>query len=159
MEHDRALLYFRLQHAKALHHLLPQREDILVQIQDQLKAMGFSIFVRQMLLHCIEQSFDTKKNTNFKIPTTIVKTKAIQSWCWTLLLKRNTKLKMNPWQKGCPGIVPGLAAIPIWKNAVFAWMETLIAAYPVIKKECLALKGKKGFQPYRAPRYGFKHTG
>lgn len=73
-----------------------------------------------------------------------------------LLLQFNHQRRpeiLSDWQRGCPEIIPALRAMPRWDCQVFAWVKTLEEAYPVIRKELLALKNQKGFQPYRAPSW------
>jgi hypothetical protein len=44
------------------------------------------------------------------------------------------------WQSGCPNIVRGLRAIPIWDTAQFPWIKDLEAACPSILSELMSLK-------------------
>ena len=76
-----------------------------------------------------------------------------------ILDKLNKRLPRgpSPWQKGCPEIVPKLEARPLWdtKDEVrFPWIKALEEAFPVIREELLSLRGRGGFQPYRAPSSG-----
>jgi aspartate beta-hydroxylase len=57
------------------------------------------------------------------------------------------------WQAGCPNLVRGLRAQPVWDTAEFPWIAALEAACPAIVAELEALKGKNAFQPYRAPSH------
>ena len=76
-----------------------------------------------------------------------------------LLSRLNRKVPRgpSPWQRGCPEIIPKLAARALWdtRDAVrFPWIADLEAAFPVIREELLSLRGRGGFQPYRAPSGG-----
>ena len=62
------------------------------------------------------------------------------------------KQVVRNWQEGCPNIVRGLRAHPIWNTDEFPWIKALEALYPVIALELDGLQGKSAFQPYRAPR-------
>ena len=44
-------------------------------------------------------------------------------------------------QKGCPNIIPGLKAIPVWDNSEFPWINKLESCYPQIKQEFMRLRG------------------
>lgn len=63
----------------------------------------------------------------------------------------------SAWQRGCPEVIPGLQAAPVWApcGPPCPFVETvcglLKAAYPAIRKEVLALRGVAGFHEYRAP--------
>ena len=54
-------------------------------------------------------------------------------------------------QIGCPNIIKGLRAIPIWDTRELPWVRMLEAAGPAIGIELMALRGLSFFQPYRAP--------
>lgn len=54
-------------------------------------------------------------------------------------------------QIGCPNVIRGLRAIPIWDTRELPWVRVLEAAGPAICDELMALRGHKSFQPYRAP--------
>ena len=56
------------------------------------------------------------------------------------------------WQSGCPNVIKGLRACPIWNNSEFPWIRTLEEASSGICSELMALRGQKSFQPYRAPK-------
>lgn len=55
------------------------------------------------------------------------------------------------WQAGCPNVIKGLRAHPIWDTAEFPWVRKLEECSSGICKELMALRGQKAFQPYRAP--------
>lgn len=54
-------------------------------------------------------------------------------------------------QMGCPNIIKGLRATPIWDTRELPWVRMLEAAGPAISVELMALRGSSFFQPYRAP--------
>lgn len=82
----------------------------------------------------------------------------------------------NPWQRGCPQIVPSLRAAPFWDVKAFPWLQRLQAAIPAIREELLALRGIQNasasagaasegcsvapahFQPYRSPVWSADRT-
>ena len=55
------------------------------------------------------------------------------------------------WQSGCPNVIKGLRARPIWDNDDFPWIKTLEEHSSGICLELMALRGQQTFQPYRAP--------
>lgn len=64
----------------------------------------------------------------------------------------------SPWQRGCPEVVPGLAARPFWPlealpPALISFVEALERARGDILCELLALRGQRAFSAYRAPSY------
>ena len=63
---------------------------------------------------------------------------------------------MSPWQKGCPGLIPGLRSLPFWEAPALRaeslpWVAKLEGSFEAIRAELLALRGKNAFRPYRAP--------
>lgn len=56
-------------------------------------------------------------------------------------------------QKGCPQLIPGLRAKPIWKVDDFPWINEFQKQFAVIRHEFLNLKGyaNNGFQHYKSP--------
>lgn len=54
-------------------------------------------------------------------------------------------------QSGCPNIIRGLRACPIWDTSLFPWIMALEIAAPAICSELMALRGLNSFQPYRSP--------
>jgi len=88
--------------------------------------------------------------------------------------QRMPKAGVAPQQLGCPQLLPGLSARPVWTAEQLPWLAHVKAAFPAIKAELLALRGggsglgggggvggvgggggasdhRSGFQPYRAP--------
>lgn len=61
----------------------------------------------------------------------------------------------NPLQRGCPGIIPGLTATPLWNvdDTRLGFVQMLEENFSVIKEEFMAARSSSstGFQPYRAP--------
>ena len=55
------------------------------------------------------------------------------------------------WQSGCPNIIRGLRAYPIWDTSEFPWIRVLEEASAGICLELMGLRGQKSFQPYRSP--------
>ena len=66
---------------------------------------------------------------------------------------------VHPGQAGCPNIVPGLRANPLWGQGGagsvlrenFPWVALLEDNVGAIRDEFLALRGTSAFQPYRSP--------
>lgn len=56
-------------------------------------------------------------------------------------------------QMGCPEIIPKLMAKPFYGKEDFPWIAEIEANYEKIKEEVIALRGEKGFQPYRGPSW------
>lgn len=54
-------------------------------------------------------------------------------------------------QSGCPNIIRGLRANPVWDTSLFPWIKAFEAAGPAICAELIALRGFNSFQPYRSP--------
>ena len=61
------------------------------------------------------------------------------------------KIVQANWQCGCPNIIKGLRACPIWNTSEFPWIRILEGASAGIYLELMALRGQKSFQPYRSP--------
>lgn len=69
-----------------------------------------------------------------------------------------------PAQRGCPELLEGLRAAPVWWRGAaegdaappeeLAWLRDVEARAPEMRAELLALRGQKGFQPYRSPKAG-----
>eukprot|EP00752_Nemacystus_decipiens_P012112 g10737.t1 len=59
----------------------------------------------------------------------------------------------NPWQRGCPEIIPGLRSKAFWSADGFdlPWVADFEKGFIHVREELLALRGSGGFQPYRAP--------
>ncbi len=70
-------------------------------------------------------------------------------------IQHSTKsLPQRNWQAGCPNIIPGLHAQPIWNPSdmdIFPWVPELEALAEDIRQELISLRGKEAFQPYRSP--------
>ncbi|EKX52170.1 hypothetical protein GUITHDRAFT_102072 [Guillardia theta CCMP2712] len=82
----------------------------------------------------------------------------IRDW---LLLRINNKHRAPPasrWQKGCPDLVPGLRALPFWDRGMpeMGWVREIEDHFEDVKEELLNLRGKKGFQPFRQPKWSTK---
>ncbi|KDO17650.1 hypothetical protein SPRG_16961 [Saprolegnia parasitica CBS 223.65] len=79
----------------------------------------------------------------------------LRKWALMQLNHQRHPSNMSSWQRGCPNVLPGLRAQPVWRNHdMFPWIKTLEAAFPLIRKELLDLKNDPtGFQPYRAPTW------
>ena len=77
-----------------------------------------------------------------------------------LLLRMNGSERApppSPWQSGCPEIVGGLRASPIWDASAFDWLRPFEEHAAEIRAELLALKEQRGFQPLKLPNWASKH--
>ncbi|CAM9775442.1 unnamed protein product, partial [Ectocarpus fasciculatus] len=59
----------------------------------------------------------------------------------------------SKWQAGCPEIIPGLRSKAFWSAEDFdlPWVTDFEKGFHDVRGELLALRGQRGFQPYRAP--------
>ncbi|CAN0139059.1 unnamed protein product, partial [Ectocarpus sp. 13 AM-2016] len=59
----------------------------------------------------------------------------------------------SKWQAGCPEIIPGLRSKAFWsaEDFDFPWVTNFEKGFRDVREELLALRGRRGFQPYRAP--------
>ena len=53
--------------------------------------------------------------------------------------------------------MPGLPLKGWWEREEIEWISKLEANFDVIRDELVALRGQKGFQPYRSPAYANKN--
>eukprot|EP00904_Undaria_pinnatifida_P007064 jgi/Undpi1/3488/HiC_scaffold_16.g06860.m1 len=58
----------------------------------------------------------------------------------------------SQWQRGCPEIIPGLRSKAFWSREELPWVADFEKGFDNVRKELVALRGRGGFQPYRAPR-------
>jgi hypothetical protein len=77
----------------------------------------------------------------------------VRKWILLQLNQQRHPPAISHWQRGSPELIPSLTSRAVWDCTAFPWVEKLEAAFPAIKAELLALKGQKGFQPYRAPSW------
>jgi aspartate beta-hydroxylase len=82
-----------------------------------------------------------------------------------LLYGQRAKSTLSPpsmWQRGCPEIIPGLSSRPFWLPSsdgclippkIAEFVSLLESSVDDIRKEVLAVRGKRAFQEYRAPEY------
>ncbi|KAL3920113.1 MAG: hypothetical protein SGPRY_005374 [Prymnesium sp.] len=78
-----------------------------------------------------------------------------------MLMKVNGKARSAPltsWQSGCPEILPGLRAMPVWPREEATWLQPFEDQFDSIRKEVLALRSEKGFQPLKIPNWASKNT-
>ncbi|CAM9526414.1 unnamed protein product, partial [Hapterophycus canaliculatus] len=66
----------------------------------------------------------------------------------------SSRAGISHWQKGCPEIIPGLRPRAFWSADDFdaPWVTKFVDGFKDVREELLALRGRGGFQPYRAPR-------
>uniref|UniRef100_A0A7S3PKE3 Uncharacterized protein n=1 Tax=Aplanochytrium stocchinoi TaxID=215587 RepID=A0A7S3PKE3_9STRA len=90
--------------------------------------------------------------------------KRVRAWLIEAFNRKSSSVSIkddsiNKWQRGCPDIVPNLTARPFWctrftpKDDLYYFLRKLAANADRICKELVATKGKKLFQPYRAPNW------
>lgn len=73
-----------------------------------------------------------------------------------LLLRINGRERATPlstWQSGCPEILSGLRAQPVWDGAALEWLRPFEENASVIREELLALRNGRGFQPLKIPNW------
>lgn len=68
---------------------------------------------------------------------------------WLRKLNGGRGPPMHDRQRGCPEILAGLRATPVWPR--LDWFDDLEARVPELTTELLSLRGQSGFQPYRSP--------
>ena len=75
----------------------------------------------------------------------------VRQWFMCRLNGRGGGRAADPWQRGCPQIVPGLRARAVWDESMLPWLGPLREAFGEIRSELLALRESGKFQPYRSP--------
>jgi aspartate beta-hydroxylase len=78
-----------------------------------------------------------------------------------LLAKVNGRDRVAPassWQSGCPEILAGLRAMPVWPAEAFACLQPFVDHAGEITKELLSLREAQlsGFQPLKVPNWATK---
>ena len=63
---------------------------------------------------------------------------------------------LSNWQKGCPEILGGLRAQPFWERGMFEWLRPFEEHFEEIRRELLALRAQRGFQPLKIPNWASK---
>ena len=77
-----------------------------------------------------------------------------------MVLRVNGKLRAPPlssWQSGCPEILPGLRANPVWEASGLEWLRPFEENAAAIREELLALRSGRGFQPLKIPNWASKN--
>ncbi|GLE10137.1 hypothetical protein PINS_up022132 [Pythium insidiosum] len=116
-------------------------------LRDVVRTWGLSRFSEEMAWQWIRKSFaeeDSETDGRYL---------RVHGWLRQQLNGLRSQPEHSPWQRGCPELLPSLRANAVWSCDAFPWIQRLEAAFPVIKAELLALKGQRGFQPYRAPSW------
>jgi len=119
-------------------------EEKLMKKLDKLYAEYFlSDFQKFAVTKFIKENIAARDN---------MKVERIRNWLFNKLngVRQDTPLI---YQRGCPDIVPGLTATPWWDTSKFDWVKNIEENVEVIKDELIALRGLKGFQPYRGPSW------
>lgn len=70
--------------------------------------------------------------------------------------RRRPQHGISPWQHGCPELIPGLRAAPVWDSSSLPWLAHIERHAHQIRSELLALRGRRGFQPLRIPAWATK---
>ncbi len=76
-----------------------------------------------------------------------------------LLMRVNGRLRAPPlsqWQSGCPEILEGLRAQPVWDTSEAPWLRPFEENADAIRRELLALRTQRGFQPLKIPTWASK---
>ncbi|TMW60807.1 hypothetical protein Poli38472_000849 [Pythium oligandrum] len=114
-----------------------------------LHSWGLSRFSEEMAWSWMRRYLGSSTENN----ATSDDVERVRKWILMQLNHQRRPAEASSWQVGCPELIPCLRATPVWDCAMFAWIQRLESAFPVIKQELLALRGRSGFQPYRAPSW------
>lgn len=126
-------------------------ENLDARIENKMKALvrswGLSRFSEGMAMQWLVRSLGRVA------PSDADPLARLRSWVVMQLNGQRYPPGISHWQRGCPEYIPALRAQPVWDASAFPFIQTLERAFPVIKQELLALRDKRGFQPYRAPTW------
>lgn len=122
-------------------------------LRELVHSWGLSRFSEEMAWRWLRKSLGAAEGVNCNDIKGNDELERVRKWVLLQLNHVRLPADVSRWQVGCPEVIPGLRATPLWNNDAFPWIKHLEAAYPVIKSELLSLKGKRGFQPYRAPSW------
>uniref|UniRef100_A0A7S4ERZ1 Aspartyl/asparaginy/proline hydroxylase domain-containing protein n=1 Tax=Chrysotila carterae TaxID=13221 RepID=A0A7S4ERZ1_CHRCT len=81
----------------------------------------------------------------------------LRAW---MLMRVNGKERATPlstWQLGCPEILSGLRAQPVWDSASLACLRPFEEQADAIRAELLALRSHRGFQPLKIPNWASRN--
>ena len=81
----------------------------------------------------------------------------LRSWLLNRINGRERAPPQSPWQSGCPEILAGLRAQPVWDTADLPWLRPFEENAAAIREELLALKSARGFQPLKIPNWASKN--
>ncbi|KAJ0393427.1 hypothetical protein P43SY_000285 [Pythium insidiosum] len=123
-----------------------EEEAMESKLRDVVRTWGLSRFSEEMAWQWIRKSFADELASDGRY-------RSVHGWLRQQLNGQRSQREHSPWQRGCPELLPSLRATAVWSSDAFAWIRRLEDAYPAIKSELLALKGQRGFQPYRAPSW------
>jgi aspartate beta-hydroxylase len=138
-------------------------DDLATRLGKMLAEMGLSRFSTSIAIQYLSSRLNDASGQGFE------RMKRVISYLLDELNQRSntsrrkhsseTTLDGAPidWQRGCPNLISGLRAIPVWDHRSicteeeFPWLSSLEAAAPDVLEELNNLRGKRSFQPYRAP--------
>lgn len=83
----------------------------------------------------------------------------LRDWLLAKVNGRDRVAPVSSWQSGCPEILGGLRATPVWPADTFACLQPFVKHAGEITKELLALREAQlsGFQPLKIPNWATKH--
>ena len=81
----------------------------------------------------------------------------LRAWMILRINGRERAVPPSKWQAGCPEILGGLRARPIWDAAELPWLRPFEENAAAIRDELLALRSGRGFQPLKIPKWASKN--
>jgi len=86
-----------------------------------------------------------------------VSLKRLREWLLQRVNWRECASPVSAWQLGCPEVLCGLRAEPIWDTDALEWLRPFKENVHAIRKELLALRQAPGFQPLKIPNWASKN--
>ena len=83
----------------------------------------------------------------------------LRDWMLMRVNGRHRAPPQSPWQSGCPEIIGGLRAMPVWTTADLGdnnFLKPFEDNFAAIRDELLALRSQRGFQPLKLPTWASK---
>ena len=80
----------------------------------------------------------------------------LRMWLLNRINGRQRAPPESPWQSGCPEIMAGLRAKPVWTSDDAPWLKPFEENFAAVRDELLALRSQRGFQPLKLPNWASK---
>jgi aspartate beta-hydroxylase len=80
----------------------------------------------------------------------------LREWLLTRVNGRLRAQPKSPWQSGCPEILGGLRAKPVWDVNDAPFLKPFEDNFEAIRDELLSLRSQRGFQPLKIPNWASK---